>query len=50
MLQKACLSQWYESEFEIDEITYFTAEHYMMAEKAKLFDDINIYNQILETM
>jgi len=46
---KACLSQWYESEFIVEEITYFTAEHYMMAEKSKLFDDINIYNQILET-
>ena len=46
---KACLSQWYESEFKENEITYFTTEHYMMAEKAKLFDDINIYNQILET-
>lgn len=46
---KACLSQWYQSEFKVDEITYFTGEHYMMAEKAKLFEDINIYNQILET-
>ena len=46
---KACLSQWYESEFKVNEITYFTAEHYMMAEKAKLFNDVSIYNQILKT-
>ena len=46
---KACLSQWYESEFKVNEITYFTAEHYMMAEKAKLFNEMNIYNQILES-
>ena len=36
---KSCFSQWYESPFTIDDITYPTAEHYMMAEKAKLFGD-----------
>jgi len=34
-----CLSQWWTSEFIVDGITYFSAEHYMMAEKARLFDD-----------
>jgi ribA/ribD-fused uncharacterized protein len=38
-VSKTCFSQWYESGFEIDGITYQTAEHYMMAEKARLFGD-----------
>lgn len=33
------LSQWHPSPFEIDGITYNCAEHYMMAEKARLFGD-----------
>ncbi|MDF1561651.1 MAG: NADAR family protein [Deltaproteobacteria bacterium] len=36
---KACLSQWYPSPFVVDGLTYATAEHFMMAEKARLFDD-----------
>ena len=32
-------SQWFEAPFEIDGICYPTAEHYMMAEKARLFGD-----------
>ncbi len=33
------LSQWFEHPFEVEGVTYPTAEHYMMAEKARLFDD-----------
>lgn len=33
------LSQWYPSEFVVDGVTYPTAEHFMMAEKARLFAD-----------
>ncbi len=44
---KSCLSQWYEASFEIDEIQYKTAEHYMMAEKARLFKDDDLLLQIL---
>ena len=44
---KSCFSQWYESPFTIDDITYPTAEHYMMAEKAKLFGDESRWEQIL---
>ena len=33
------LSQWYPHEFEVDSEPYLTAEHFMMAEKAKLFGD-----------
>lgn len=46
---KACLSQWYESKFTVDNQKYFTAEHFMMAEKAKLFQDSEIYNEIIKT-
>ncbi|KAK0363510.1 hypothetical protein LTR94_014955 [Friedmanniomyces endolithicus] len=33
------LSQWYESAFEVDGVTYLTAEMWMMIQKAKLFGD-----------
>jgi ribA/ribD-fused uncharacterized protein len=35
----SCLSQWFPASFEIDGIAYRTAEHWMMAEKARLFGD-----------
>ncbi|MNK20316.1 Swarming motility protein YbiA [compost metagenome] len=44
---KFCFSQWYESAFVVDEVTYRTAEHWMMAQKALLFDDVEIYRQII---
>ncbi len=44
---KACFSQWYVVPFQIDGITYPTAEHYMMAGKARLFDDQTVLKQIL---
>ena len=34
-----CLSQWWEAPFVIDGLVYATAEHYMMAEKARIFGD-----------
>ena len=46
---KACLSQWYEIGFDIDAIHYPSAEHYMMAEKARLFGDIEVLEQILNS-
>ena len=46
-IDKSCLSQWYEAGFEIDGIYYPTAEHFMMAEKARLFGDNEILEQIL---
>jgi len=36
---KRCLSQWYEASFVVEGVSYKTAEHYMMAQKAKLFND-----------
>ncbi|MEU2289073.1 NADAR family protein [Streptomyces sp. NPDC013178] len=35
----SCLSQWWPSPFVVDGITYATAEHWMMAGKARLFGD-----------
>jgi ribA/ribD-fused uncharacterized protein len=34
-----CLSQWFASPFEVRGLRYPTAEHFMMAEKARLFGD-----------
>ena len=34
-----CLSQWWPAPFTVDGVTYPTAEHWMMAEKARLFSD-----------
>ena len=39
-VNKSCFSQWYESSFEVEGVRYQTAEHYMMAEKARLFGDL----------
>jgi hypothetical protein len=36
---KHVFSQWYEAPFTLDGVTYPTAEHWMMAEKARLFGD-----------
>lgn len=43
----ACLSQWADSPFEVAGQLYPTAEHWMMAEKARLFDDPEIEAEIL---
>lgn len=34
-----CFSQWWPCSFVVDGVTYRSAEHWMMAEKARLFDD-----------
>jgi predicted NAD-dependent protein-ADP-ribosyltransferase YbiA (DUF1768 family) len=36
---KSCFSQWFGSKFTIEGITYPTAEHFMMASKARLFNE-----------
>ncbi|TLP77804.1 NADAR family protein [Pseudomonas nitroreducens] len=38
-VDKSCFSQWFGADFEIDGVTYTSAEHYMMAGKARLFGD-----------
>lgn len=45
---KSCFSQWWLSEFTVDGILFKTAEHYMMAEKARLFKDNKMLQEILE--
>lgn len=43
----ACLSQWFPARFRVDGVDYKTAEHFMMAEKARLFDDDEALAKIL---
>lgn len=43
------LSQWYTSEFSVDDRRYANAEQFMMAEKARLFGDEAVRAQILST-
>jgi ribA/ribD-fused uncharacterized protein len=47
-ITKSCLSQWWRSPFVVDGTQYATAEHYMMAEKARLFGDEGIISAILQ--
>lgn len=48
-LGKECLSQWYEgAPFFINGIRYATAEHFMLAEKARLFEDDKTLAKILK--
>lgn len=47
-IDKSCFSQWFESPFEMEGKLFLTAEHWMMAEKARLFGDDEIYAKILE--
>lgn len=42
-------SQWHKSKFEIDNLTFNSAEQYMMYGKAKLFNDENIADKIMST-
>lgn len=45
----ACFSQWWSGHaFEIDGVRYATAEHFMMADKARLFRDEASLSAILE--
>ena len=39
LVTKSCFSQWYASSFAVDGKLYPTAEHWMMAAKARLFGD-----------
>jgi ribA/ribD-fused uncharacterized protein len=44
---KWCLSQWWPASFQVDGVTYPTAEHFMMAGKARLFGDAEAVARIL---
>lgn len=43
----SCLSQWWPSPFTVDGVTYETAEHWMMAAKARLFGDGEAERRVL---
>ena len=45
---KSCLSQWWPAAFVVNDVTYPTAEHFMMAEKARLFGDEESREKILK--
>jgi len=47
MVNQSCLSNWFSASFELDGVQYPTTEHYMMSEKAQLFDDKNTRLQII---
>lgn len=49
IVDQSCLGQWQSSYFEVDTDEYTCAEQYMMAEKAKLFEDDGIEAQIMQT-
>lgn len=48
-ITKSCFSQWWISPFIVNDIKYLTAEHWMMAQKALLFNDSNIFDKIINT-
>ncbi|MET8489214.1 NADAR family protein [Streptomyces tendae] len=43
----SCLSQWWPSPFTVDGVQYATAEHWMMAGKARLFADAEAERRVL---
>ncbi|MEU3897642.1 NADAR family protein [Streptomyces sp. NPDC045251] len=43
----SCLSQWWPSPFTVAGVEYATAEHWMMAGKARLFDDAEAERRVL---
>lgn len=47
-ITSSCFSQWWNQKFIIDGISYPTAEHWMMAEKARLFKNDDILLKILQ--
>ncbi len=46
---KGCLCQWWLSPFVADGNQYATAEHYLMAGKARLFGDLNVAQKIVQS-
>ncbi|MBL7997844.1 MAG: NADAR family protein [Candidatus Kapabacteria bacterium] len=44
---KFCLSQWFKSPFMIENKTYKTSEHWMMSQKALLFNDKKTFDKII---
>ena len=46
-IDQSCFSQWFPASFHVDGVDYKTAEHYMMAQKAKLFEDYDALQEII---
>lgn len=46
-LTSSCFSQWWTSPFIVEKVKFNTAEHWMMAQKALLFVDKEIYDKII---
>ncbi|MGI4865725.1 MAG: NADAR family protein [Janthinobacterium lividum] len=46
-IDKSCFSQWFPAAFKVTGETYATAEHWMMAEKARLFGNDEIRQRII---
>jgi hypothetical protein len=46
---ESCFSQWQPSSFRVNANKYLCAEQYMMAEKARLFDDEEVEKEIMNT-
>lgn len=46
-VDKSCFSQWYPAPFEVNGHMFKTAEHWMMAQKARLFGDEAVFHKIL---
>ncbi|MEV6243855.1 NADAR family protein [Lentzea sp. NPDC051838] len=44
---KGCLSQWWPCTFDVDGVSFASAEHYMMWRKALLFDDTAVAAEVL---
>ncbi|MFT6981851.1 MAG: ribA/ribD-fused uncharacterized protein [Crocinitomicaceae bacterium] len=49
MITSSCFSQWWPCSFRHDGIEYKSSEHWMMAEKSRLFNDTEIAEQIIES-
>ncbi len=47
---KSCFSQWWEQDFVVEDHLYRTAEHWMMAQKARLFQDQKALESILKAI
>lgn len=47
-VSSSCFSQWYDARFDHEGLHYRTAEHWMMAGKARVFDDKEILAEILK--
>ncbi|MFI9364644.1 NADAR family protein [Kitasatospora sp. NPDC053057] len=46
--RQECLSQWWPGRFTVDGVTYASAEHWMMAGKARMFGDEAVEQRVLE--